>query len=158
MESKRKKKRKPRPLRYPIEQVIKKENGLVFKVKNKTCKVKTFKIKYKGILSPITKLLLKSFRSKYLYYAIDDILYVLRSNPLERNNLLSILHSTVLSLHNNEYINFFDIWIYEVFIDKVPKFNKFVDQKFHKLEPINYITIKFAYINRTPTKKVESQW
>ena len=52
---------------------------------------KTFQIKYKKKLSLVGKLLLNSFQKKYLYYAIDDILYLLKSNPIERDTLLSIL-------------------------------------------------------------------
>ena len=37
---------------------------------------KTFQIKYERNLSPIAKFLLNSFQNKYLYYAIDDILYL----------------------------------------------------------------------------------
>ena len=53
---------------------------------------KTFQIQYKGNLSSISKLLLNSFQNKYLYYVIDDILYSLKSNSIERDNLLAILY------------------------------------------------------------------
>jgi hypothetical protein len=71
----------------------------------------------KKIIS-IAKFILNSFQNKYLYYAIDDILYSLKSNPIERDNLLGILYSPVLSLQNNFSINFFDIWIREIYIMK----------------------------------------
>ena len=61
-------------------------------------KIKLFHIKYKNQLSPIAKLILKSFRWKNIYFAIDDIIYLLRSNPIERDQLLAILNSSVLSL------------------------------------------------------------
>ena len=67
---------------------------------------KTFKIKYDHKISSVAKSLLNSFRNKYLYYAIDDILYLLKSNPTEQENLLTILYSPVLSIHNNFSINF----------------------------------------------------
>ena len=41
---------------------------------------KTFQIKYDRKLSSVAKFLLNSFQNKYLYYAIDDILYLLKSN------------------------------------------------------------------------------
>jgi hypothetical protein len=62
---------------------------------------------------------------KYLYYAIDDILYLLKANPIERDNLLAILYSPIISLQNNLSINFFDIWINEIYINETPKINKF---------------------------------
>ena len=57
---------------------------------------KTFQIKYDKKLSSVAKLILNSFQKKYIYYAIDDILYSFQSNPSERDNLLAILYSPVL--------------------------------------------------------------
>ena len=37
---------------------------------------KTFQIKYDKRLSSVAKFLLNSFQNKYLYYAIDDIVYL----------------------------------------------------------------------------------
>jgi hypothetical protein len=119
---------------------------------------KTFQIKYEKKLSSIAKLALNSFRNKYLYYAIDDILYLLKSNPIERNNLLAILYSPVLSLHNNFSVNFFDIWIHEIYINEISKVNKFLTNDFQNLEPFSYITIKLLYKTRIPIKKQESLW
>jgi hypothetical protein len=77
-------------------------------------------------LSSIAKFILNSFQNKYIYYAIDDILYLLKSNPIERDNLLAILYSPVLSLQNNFSVNFFDIWIREIYINEISKVNKFL--------------------------------
>ena len=119
---------------------------------------KTFQIKYEKKLSLVARFILTSFRNKYLYYAIDDILYLLKANPIERENLLSILYSPVLSLQNNFCINFFDIWIYEVYVNETSKKNKFLNQECDNLERFNSITIKFLYKTRLPVKKVESLW
>jgi hypothetical protein len=86
----------------------------------------TFQIKYDKKLSSIAKVILNSFQNKYIYYAIDDILYLLKGNPIERDNLLAILYSPVLSLQNNFSVNFFDIWIREVYIEEISKVNKFL--------------------------------
>jgi hypothetical protein len=141
------KKRKPsgrsegKPLQYPNEIMS-----------------KTFQIKYEKKLSLVAKFILNSFKNKYLYYAIDDILYLLKSNPIEQESLLSILYSPVLSLQNNFCINFFDIWIYDVYITEISKTNKFLNQERSNLERFSYITIKFLYKTRLPVKKVESLW
>lgn len=119
---------------------------------------KTFQIKYERNLSPIAKFLLNSFQNKYLYYAMDDILYSLKSNPIERDNILAILYSPVLSLQNNLSINFFDIWIHEIYISKVSKVNKFLTNNCQNLEPFSYITIKLLYKVTIPSKKQESLW
>ena len=119
---------------------------------------KTFQIKYEKKMSSIAKFLLTSFRNKYLYYAIDDILYLLKSNPIEQENLLAILYSPVLSIHNNLSINFFDIWIHEIYITETSKVNKFLIHKSKNFEQFSYITIKLLYKTRIPIKKQESLW
>mgnify|MGYP001552133451 FL=1 len=119
---------------------------------------KTFQIRYDKKLSTTSKFILNSFQNKYIYYAIDDILYLFELNKTERNNLLAILYSPVLSLQNNFFVNFFDIWIREIYIEEVSKVNKFLNQDSHTYEQFSYITIKFFYKTRVPVKKQESLW
>ena len=119
---------------------------------------KTFQIKYQKNLSTTAKCILNSFQNKYIYYAIDDILYLLKSKPIERENLLAVLYSPILSLQNNFSVNFFDIWIREVYIDEISKNNKFLKNDSTTLKQFNYITIKFFYKTRLPVKKQESLW
>jgi hypothetical protein len=119
---------------------------------------KTFQIKCQKNLSPIAKVILNSFQNKYIYYAIDDILYSLKLSPLERDNLLAVLYVPILSLQNNFLVNFFDIWIRDIYIDEVSKTNKFLKKDSETLEKINYITIKLFYKTRVPVKKQESLW
>ena len=83
----------------------------------------------------------------------DDISYLLKSNPIERDFLLQALYSIVISLQNNLSINFFDMWVYEIYINKVSTHNKFMSQKFQNLEPSEYITIKLAYGNNVSQEK-----
>ena len=130
-----------KPLQYPNEMMS-----------------KTFQIRYDKKLSSLAKFILNSFKNKYIYYAIDDILYLLKSNPVEKENLLGLLYSPVLSLHNNLSINFFDIWIQEVYITETAKVNKFLTNEYQNLEQFTYITIKFLYKTRVPVKKPGSLW
>jgi len=130
-----------KPLQYPNEMMS-----------------KTFQIRYDKKLSSLAKFILNSFKNKYIYYAIDDILYLLKSNPVERENILGLLYSPVLSLHNNLCINFFDIWIQEVYINETSKVNKFLNKEYQNLEQFTYITIKFLYKTRVPVKKADSLW
>jgi len=135
-----------KPLQYP------KANEIISK---------TFQIKYDKKLSTTSKFILNSFQNKYIYYAIDDILYLFELNKTERNNLLAILYSPVLSLQNNFFVNFFDIWIREIYIDEVSKVNKFLNQDSQTSEEsvqFSYIIIKFFYKTRVPVKKQESLW
>ena len=132
-----------RPLSYP---------------NRKETKSKTFHIKYTKPLSSIAKIILNSFQNKYFYYAIDDILYFLKSRPRERDHILAILYSPVLSLQNNFSIDFFDIWIQEIYISKTSKVNKFLTKNDSNSEHFSYITIKFFYTTKLPTQKPESLW
>jgi hypothetical protein len=119
---------------------------------------KTFQIKYQKNLSLTAKFILNSFQNKYIYYAIDDILYSLKANPSERDSLLAVLYSPIISLQNNFSVNFFDIWIREVYIDEISKSNKFLNNESETLKQFNYITIKFIYKTKVPLKKQESLW
>ena len=119
---------------------------------------KIFQIKYEKELSSIAKFILNSFQNKYIYYAIDDILYLLKSNPIERDNLLAIIYSPVLSLQNNFSIDFFDIWINEIYINEISKVNKFIINDNQNLEQFSYITIKLLYQTKLPVKKQDPLW
>ena len=119
---------------------------------------KTFQIKYDKKLSSVAKLLLNNFQKKYFYYAIDDILYSFQSNPSERDNLLAILYSPVLSLQNNFSIDFFDIWIDEIYIQEISKVNKFLKTNPSNFQQYSYITIKFLYTMPILPKKPDSLW
>lgn len=132
-----------KPLQYP------KTNEIISK---------TFQIKYEKKLSATAQFILNSFQNKYIYYAMDDILYFFDLEASERTNLLSILYSPVLLLQNNYSINFFDIWIREIYIDEVSKGNKFLTDNYSTSAQFSYITIKLFYKTRIPVKKQESLW
>nr|YP_009093506.1 hypothetical protein Ycf88 [Conticribra weissflogii]AIR76179.1 hypothetical protein Ycf88 [Conticribra weissflogii] len=120
----------------------------------KSFQIKTFNVKSEKKLSPLAKLILQSVQFKHFYYVRDDISYLLKSNPVERDFLLQALYSIVISLQNNLSINFFDMWVYEIYINKVSNNNKFMYEKYQNLEPGEYITIKLAYgINTSQEKK-----
>jgi hypothetical protein len=119
---------------------------------------KTFQIKYEKKLSLKMKLILNSFQNKYIYYAMDDVLYLFELNKTERENLLTILYSPILSLQNNYSINFFDIWIKEVYIDEFTKSNKFLITDSQTSKQYSYITIRLFYKTKVPLKKQESLW
>nr|YP_009497381.1 hypothetical protein ycf88 [Biddulphia biddulphiana]AWT40094.1 hypothetical protein ycf88 [Biddulphia biddulphiana] len=120
------------------------------------CNFRTFYINYKRLLSFREKLILKSINDKYFYYALDDILYGL--NLKERDNIVSILYSTAISLQNNLCVNFLDIWIDAIYIHELPKFNKFIKQNYQNLEFQTVIAITFLVKSSLPTKKIEIPW
>lgn len=132
-----------KPLQYP------KSNEIISK---------TFQIKYDKPISNTAKFILNSFQNKYLYYAIDDILYSFNLNPLERDYLLGILYSPVLSLHNNFSVNFFDIWVRAIYINETSKSNRFLENDTKQSKKFSYITIKLFYKTKVPVKKQEPLW
>lgn len=179
------KNRQGRPLKYPMDRYVIDEERNIFEnalfktrsryeidfISNSRSKVKkekyyskikvkqkTYQIKYEKNLSTVAKFTLNSFQNKYFYYAIDDILYFFKSNPIERDNLLAILYSPVLSLQNNFSINFFDIWISNVNINEITKANKFLNNGFLNREKFNYITITLFYKVTERAKKQEPLW
>lgn len=119
---------------------------------------KTFCLKSKKPLSTVDKIILNNFEKKYLYHAIDDVLYSFKSKPVERDNLLAILYAPVLALQNHFSIDFFDIWIDEISISKVDKDNKFLANCTSKIEPFSYITLRLVYNKKLLPKKTELFW
>ena len=135
-----------------------KEGKLYPHPENEESRTKTFQIKYEKRLSAAEKLILNSFQKKYIYYAIDDILDSFKLNLLERNNILAIFYSPILSLQNNFAVDFFDIWISEIFIEEILKVNKFLNTEPGNLEQFSYITLKLVYKPSVPVKKQEPLW
>ena len=131
---------------------------MVQKIVDPKFNIRTFSIKCDKHLSPLAKIIIKSFKFKLYYYVIDDLLYLLKSNPEERDYLLQILHSTVLFLQNSLYINFFDIYIYDISIDEVSNSNRFINRNSQQFQVSNNITIKLAYQVKSVTKKLETTW
>ena len=116
---------------------------------------KIFYIKYENKISPLAKIILQSYKFKPYYSLLEDLLYLIKDNPDERDQLLQILHSTGIFLQNNRYVNFFNVYIYEITINEVSKLNKFINQDF---QSINYITIKLVYQVKPITMKLETTW
>ena len=131
---------------------------MVPKIVDPNFNIKTFNVKCDSELSSLAKVVLKSFKFKLYYYIVDDLLYLLKSNPKERDYLLQILHSSVIFLQNNLYVNFFDIYIYDISINEVSNFNRFVNEQSESFKVSNTISIKLAYQVKPVTKKLETTW
>jgi hypothetical protein len=131
---------------------------MVPKIVDPNFNIKTFNVKCDSQLSSLAKVVLKSFKFKLYYYIVDDLLYLLKSNPEERDYLLQILHSSVIFLQNNLYVNFFDIYIYDISINEISKFNRFVNTQSESFKVSTTITIKLAYQVKPVTKKLETTW
>ena len=131
---------------------------MVQKIVDPNFHIKTFNVKCDNKLSPLAKTILQSFKFKLYYYVIDDLLYLLKSNLEERDYLLQILNSSVIFLQNNLYVNFFDIYIYDISINEISKINRFVNEQPESFKLSNTITIKLAYQVTAVPKKLETIW
>ena len=131
---------------------------MVQKIVDPNFHIKTFNVKCDNKLSPLAKTILQSFKFKLYYYVIDDLLYLLKSRIDERDYLLQILNSTVIFLQNNLYVNFFDIYIYDISINEISKINRFVNEQPESFKLSNTITIKLAYQVTAVPKKLETIW
>lgn len=119
---------------------------------------KTFQIKYKNRLSTKAKFILFSFQNKYIYYAIEDILNCFTITHKEQNTLLSILYMLMLDLHNNLYINFFDIWIDQTYIVESYKKNVFSNTDVTSFQPLSCITLVVFYRQNIANRKLKTYW
>ena len=131
---------------------------MVQKVVDPNFHIKTFNVKCDKKLSPLAKTILQSFKFKLYYYIVDDLLYLLKSKPEERDYLLQIFQSSVIFLQNNLYVNFFDIYVYDITINETSKFNRFVNNQTKSFKVSTMITIKLAYQVKPIKKKLESTW
>lgn len=107
--------------------------------------IKTFNVTSENSLSPLAKSILQSLQFKHFYYALDDIYYLLKPYPIERDFFLQTFSSIVIFVQNNLSINFFDMWIYEIYITEISTPNKFLRNNSHNKESNEYITIALAY-------------
>lgn len=117
--------------------------------------LESFQLQSKISLSIREKFILNSFKNKYLYYAIDDITDFCKFNKKERTNLFEILYAPILFVHNNHFINFFDIWIGDIYIHKISKSNKFFKESFKNCYSI---TLTIFYSTSEPKKEPEPLW
>ena len=131
---------------------------MVQKIMDPNFHIKTFNVKCDKKLSSLAITILQSFKFKLYYYVMDDLLYLLKSNLEERDYLLQILNSSVIFLQNNLYVNFFDIYIYDISINEISKINRFVNEQPESFKLSNTITIKLAYQVTAVPKKLETIW
>ena len=131
---------------------------MIQKVLDSKFQVKTFSVRYDKNLSRRAKIVLQSFKLKFYYYVIDDILYFLKSDQNECNYLLQILNSTALFLQNNFGVNFFDIYVYDIQINEISKANRFTYDENEPVKISNNIIIKLAYQVQSLEEILDTTW
>jgi len=147
LESTRTKLSEGKLLKYPVKKKL-----------NESRFIKTFFIKYEGKLSLQAKTMLNSFKNKYVYYAIEDILDFYNLEFNEKEQLKTFLYSSMISLQNDFSINFFDIWIKSIYYNDIKIDNKFIKSNSRDLNQITQITLKLSYLVKSPIQKVNSLW
>ena len=140
--TRKKRRTEGRPLKYPV-------------FDDDNSKVTVFQVLFNHDLTLETKFILTSFQRKYLYHAIDDILYTLNLDLNERKKLLEILYAPVLSLQNTFSIDFFDIWIHDLCIKKLSKSNRFL---IGNSQSLYQIKIKILYKIKSPPSVQQPLW
>ena len=131
---------------------------MIQKVLDSKFQVKTFSVRYNKELSKRARIVLQSFRLKFYYYVIDDILYFLKSDPNECNYLLQILNSTAIFLQNNLGVNFFDIYVYDIQINAISETNRFTHDERKPVKLSNNIIIKLAYQVQSLEEILDTTW
>jgi len=112
--------------------------------------------KYNFQISANVTKTLKDIRKRSFYKALENVERI--SNLFERNYLIEMLYSTVIYVENNHYANLLKLWIDDIYIKKVPNFNKFQNQNHETLKFHYYIILVLGFEYKDlPTKK-EPLW
>ena len=131
---------------------------MIQKVLDSKFQVKTFSVRYDKELSKRAKIVLQSFKLKFYYYVVDDILYFLKSDQNECNYLLQILNSTAIFLQNNFSVNFFNIYVYDIQVNEISKINRFTLGEKEPVKISNNIIIKLAYQVQSLEEILDITW
>ena len=131
---------------------------MIQKVLDSKFQVKTFSVRYDKELSKRAKIVLQSFKLKFYYYVVDDILYFLKSDQNECNYLLQILNSTAIFLQNNFSVNFFNIYVYDIQVNEISKINRFTLGEKEPVKISNNIIIKLAYQVQSLEETLDTTW
>jgi len=118
----------------------------------------TFTVKCEKNLSSRSKNILKTWKGKAFYYANEDILYLFKFNPIEQDFFLKILHSMAIFLQNATSASFFDIYIDDINITQIPRFNHSNTQKSHNIDLLDCLSFKLKCSVTPPPEKPETPW
>jgi len=118
----------------------------------------TFTVKCEKKLSSELKSILKTWKGKAFYSVNEDVLYLFKSNSVEQDFFLKILHSMAIFLQNAISVSFFDIYIYDITIIRIP-----TSKKTNKINPktiaaIDFITFTLKCSITLPSEKPEVHW
>jgi len=118
----------------------------------------TFTVKCEKKLSSQIKAVLKTWKGKAFYYANEDLLYLFKSNSTEQDFFLKILHSMAIFIQNATSASFFDIYIYDVNINRISRFKKSSSLHAKNIEMLDSITFTLKCSVTSPPEKPEIPW
>ena len=118
----------------------------------------TFTVKYDKKLSSQIKSVLETWKGKAFYYANEDLLYLLKTNPIEQDFFLKILHSMVIFLQNAISASFFDIYIYDINITRMPRVKKINSRNIETIDMVEFITFTLKCSVTPPYEKPDLHW
>ncbi len=118
----------------------------------------TFSVKCDKKLSSQIKSVLKTCKGKAFYYVNEDLLYLFKSNSDEQDFFLKILHSMAIFLQNALSASFFDIYIYDINITKIPRFKKVNSLNTKTIAMVDFITFTLKCSVTPPSEKPEIHW
>jgi hypothetical protein len=118
----------------------------------------TFTVECEKKLSSQIKSVLKTWKGKAFYYVNEDLLYLFKSNSVEQDFFLKILHSMAIFLQNAISASFFDIYIYDVKITKIPRFKKVNKMNTKPVATVDFITFTLKCSVTLPSEKPEIHW
>ena len=101
---------------------------------------------------------MKTWKGKAFYYVNEDLLYLFKSNSVEQDFFLKILHSMAIFLQNAISASFFDIYIYDVKITKIPRFKKVNKMNTKPVATVDFITFTLKCSVTLPSEKPEIHW
>ena len=118
----------------------------------------TFTVKCEKKLSSEIKSVLKTWKGKAFYYANEDLLYLFKSNSVEQDFFLKILHSMGIFLQNAISASFFDIYIYDINITRIRRLKKTNSINTESISMIDFITFTLKCCITSPSEKPEIHW
>ena len=118
----------------------------------------TFTVKYDKKLSSQIKSVLETWKGKAFYYANEDLLYLLKTNHIEQDFFLKILHSMVIFLQNAISASFFDIYIYDINITRMPRVKKINSRNIETIDMVEFITFTLKCSVTPPSEKPDLHW
>lgn len=112
--------------------------------------------KYNFKITQNLKKILKSLRRCSFYKSVEILSNL--SNITERNAILQMIYSVVTYAENNHYANLVKVWIDNIFIKKVNKSNKFLNNESENLTDSYCIVLNLGFEYKAFPVKRESIW